>query len=189
MISLSFDDAAPWVAAQLAATTEGTRWIGVDGLGAAGKSTLAARIAAVVPGSVVVPIDHFGRVALRSWDRGLFVAEVVEPLLAGRPGRYERWDLVTDRGLGVVVVPVGVPIIVEGVSATDVRLPVPWDLTVWVDAPAELRRKRITERDPPELLRRWRADWWPSEAEYVCAQDPRSRADAVVRSETGLHSP
>ena len=77
----------------------------------------------------------------------------------------------------------------EGVSTTDVRLPVPWDLTVWVDAPAELRRQRITERDPPELLRRWRTDWWPSEEEYVAAQDPRSRADAVVRSETGLHSP
>ena len=31
--------------------------------------------------------------------------------------------------------PVGVPVIVEGVSATDVRLPVPWDVTLWIEVP------------------------------------------------------
>lgn len=183
---LSFDEAPSWVAARLRAAGRGTRWVGVDGLGAAGKSTLAARIAAKAPDSVVLPVDHFGRATLRGWDRDLFVADVVEPLLAGRPGRYQRWDLVTDRGLDWVVVPVGVPVVVEGVSATDVRLPVPWDVTLWVDLAAEVRRARIVERDPAQLLERWRTDWWPSEQEYVRAQDPRSRVDAVVTSERSV---
>ncbi|HEX3198394.1 MAG TPA: hypothetical protein VHR39_12675, partial [Propionibacteriaceae bacterium] len=39
----------------------GTRWVGVDGKGATGKTTLAARIAAALPGSVVVHIDDFAR--------------------------------------------------------------------------------------------------------------------------------
>jgi hypothetical protein len=66
------------------------------------------------------------------------------------------------------------------VSSTDVRLPVPWDLRLWVDAAEDVRRTRIADRDPPELLARWAADWWPSEQEYVRTQDPRARADAVV---------
>ncbi len=182
MTSISFADAPVWVAARIAAAGEGTRWIGIDGFGAAGKSTLAALIAAEVEDSVVVPIDHFGRSRLRDWDRDLFVAQVVEPILDGRPGRYQRWDLVADEGLDWVVVPIDRPIIVEGVSATDVRLPVPWDVRLWMDVPAEVRRARIAHRDTPELLERWRTDWWPSEEEYVRTQDPRSRADAVVLS-------
>jgi uridine kinase len=178
--SLSFDDAPSWVAGRLDALGGGTRWVGVDGLGAAGKTTLAARIAAVVSGAVVVAVDHFGRAALRDWDRDLFVADVVEPLLEGRPGRYQRWDLAADRGLDWVEVPAGRAVIVEGVSSTDVRLPIPWDLRLWVDVPQGVRRSRIAERDPAALLERWRRDWWPSEEEYVRNQHPRSRADAII---------
>ena len=63
--------------------------------------------------------------------------QVLEPLLAGRPARYQRWDLVTDAGLDWVEVPRGVPVVVEGVSATDDRVPVPWDVTLWLDVPAD----------------------------------------------------
>ncbi len=179
MTSLSFADAPGWVAERVSGRP-GTRWVGVDGLGAAGKTTLARRIAALVPDSVLLSVDDFGRAALRSWDRDLFVGQVVRPLLAGRPGRYQRWDLVADAPLGWAEVPVGVVVVVEGVSATDVRLPVPWDLRLWVEVAQDVRRRRIAERDPPELLERWERDWWPSEEEYVLAQHPREAADAVV---------
>jgi cytidylate kinase len=169
-----------WVADRLRALPAGTRWIAVDGLGASGKSTLAAQIAGAISESVIVPIDHFGRAALRDWDRDLFVAQVVTPLLSGRPGRYQRWDLVADRGLDWVDVPVGVPVIVEGVSATDVRLPVPWDVRLWVETSESVRRARIAERDPAELLARWEADWWPSEQDYLRTQHPATRADVIV---------
>jgi hypothetical protein len=179
-VSIPPEAVGRWVADRLRDLPVGTRWVGVDGLGAAGKTTLATRLAAGLPGSVVVPIDHFGRAGLRDWDRDLFVAQVVRPLLAGRPGRYQRWDLVDDRGLDWVQVPVGVPVIVEGVSATDTRLPVPWDVRLWVETPESVRRARIADRDPATLLRRWEADWWPSEQEYVQAQDPAARADVIV---------
>ena len=78
-------------------------------------------------------------------------------------------------------VPPGVPVIVEGVSSTDVRVPVPWDLTLWVEAAPEVRWQRILDRNEPELLERWRTDWLPNEEAYAAEQRPWDRVDAIVR--------
>ena len=158
----------------------GTRWVGVDGFGASGKSTLAARIAAALPGSAIVAVDDFARPGLRGWDLERFVAQLVEPLLAERAARYQRWDFERDEGTGWLMVPTGVPVIVEGVSATDERLPVPWDLTLWLEAPAEVRWSRILERDGPDRRQLWRDDWLPSEQAYAREQRPMDRVDYIV---------
>lgn len=168
-----------WVGDRLAPLT-GTRWVGVDGFGAAGKSTLASAIAAALPGSVVVGVDDFGRAGLTGWDRDLFTAQVLEPLLAGRSARYRHWDLVTDRPGDWVEVRPGGPVIIEGVSSTDTRVAVPWDVTLWVEVPADVRWRRIQHRDPPELQEKWRTDWLPSEQAYAADQRPAMRVDAVV---------
>ena len=117
-------------------------------------------------------MDSFAHPDVPTWQRERFVAEVVRPLLAGRPARYRPADLVTGRLGAETEVPAGVPVVVEGVSATDVRLGVPWDLTLWLDVPEAVRRRRIAERDPAELQERWRSDWWPQEEAYVRAQRP-----------------
>ncbi len=177
---LSRDEAPAWVAARLDGRT-GTRWVGVDGLAAAGKSTLARRIAAAVPGARIVSVDDFGRVGLRGWDLALFTSAVLEPLLAGRPARYQHWDLLHDVGRDWLEVPPGVPVVVEGVSATDVRVPVPWDVTLWLEVPQAERERRIRARESyPAFQERWRTDWWPSEQAYAAAQRPWTRVDAVV---------
>jgi hypothetical protein len=178
------DGAAEWVRARLAGRP-GTRWVGVDGFGAAGKTTLARRIVAALPGAQLVGVDDFARADRPDWHRELFAATVVEPLIAGRPARYRRWDLLADTGLDWVEVLPGRPVVVEGVSATDVRVPVPWDLTLWVDAAVELRRARIAARDDPGLAGRWQREWWPCEEAYAAAQRPWERADAVVAVGTG----
>jgi uridine kinase len=175
------DEAPAWVQRRLAGRS-GTQWIGVDGFGAAGKTTLARRIVAELPGAHVIQVDDFARAGVRGWDRGLFGDQVLEPLLAGRPARYQRWDLVAETGLDWVEVPAGVPVVVEGVSATDERVPVPWDVTIWVATPARVRRRRIQTRDAdPALLERWRTDWLPSEQAYAAAQHPWSHVDLIVR--------
>jgi hypothetical protein len=168
-----------WVRDRLAPLT-GTRWVGVDGFGAAGKSTLAAAIAAALPGSVVVGVDDFGRAGLTGWAQAEFVRRVLEPLRAGRPGRYQTWDLDADAPTGWAEVPVGVPVVLEGVSATDAAVPVPWDVRLWVAVPAAVRRRRIERRDA-DRLDVWRDDWWPAEQAYARAQQPWRRADAIVR--------
>ena len=166
------------VVAALAGLT-GTRWVGVDGFGAAGKTTLAARIAAALTGAVVIHNDDFARPDLPGWDRDRFVRQVVEPLLAGRPARYQRWDFTHDVGAEWHEVPAGVPVIVEGVSATDVRLPVPWDFTLWIEAPVALRRARIADRDGPARAQRWADEWIPMEEAYAADQRPWDRVDLV----------
>ncbi len=171
------------VAAAVAAVDgrQGTRWIGVDGKGATGKTSLAARIAAVLPGSVIVHIDDFARPDLRGWERDRFVQQILQPLLAGQPGHYQRWDF--DRNVGAEwhTVPVGVPVVVEGVSATDVRLGVPWDFTIWIEVPYQTRLARILERDGPAMMDRWLTDWMPSEDAYEEEQRPQDRVDLVYR--------
>ena len=114
--------AVAWVA-KLLAGRSGTRWVGIDGLGAAGKTTLAEAIAAALPGAVVVSVDDFARPGVATWDHELFRREVLEPVLQGRPGSYDRWDLMTDRAGARVAVPVGVPIVVEGVRPLTRRAP------------------------------------------------------------------
>ncbi len=144
----------------------GTRWIGVDGKGAAGKTTLAGRIAAALPGSVVVHVDDFARPDIvGGWDRDRFVAQVLEPLLAGRTASYQRWDWDSGRGAEWHRIPPGVPVVIEGVSSTDVRVGVPWDVTIWVEVPADVRWRRVLDRDDG-LLDRWLSDWIPGEDAY-----------------------
>jgi len=170
------------VVAALAGRT-GTRWVGIDGSGASGKTTLATRIAAALPAAAVVHNDDFARPGLVGWDRDRFVLQVLEPLLAGRPGHYQRWDFETDTGAEWHTVPVGVPVIVEGVSSTDARLPVPWDFTIWIEVPRAVRHARIAERDGPALRHRWLTDWLPSEDAYIAAQHPQDRVDLVYLPE------
>ena len=171
---------APGYVRERLAGLAGTRWVGVDGKGASGKTTLAASVAAALPGAVVVHVDDFARPAVSTWERDRFVAQVLAPLAAGRPARYERWDWSSDASAGWAAVPVGVPVVVEGVSSTDVRLGVPWDVTLWVDVPAEVRLARALARDGEGMRDQWIAAWMPEEDAYEAAQRPQDRVDAVV---------
>ena len=179
VLTLSPAAVPEWVRKRLAGRS-GTRWVGVDGFGASGKTTLAEAIAGALPGSVVVHIDDFARPDVPGWERRRFLAQVLEPLRAGRPAHYQRWDYERNVGAEWIDVPLGVPVVVEGVSSTDVRLGVPWDVTLWVDAAYEIRLARALDRDGPELLDRWLTDWMPSEEAYAAAQRPQERVDAIV---------
>ena len=176
------DEAPAFVRDRLHARS-GTRWVGVDGKGAAGKTTLATAVAAALPEAVVVHVDDFARPSVATWERDRFVAQVLVPLTAGRPARYERWDWDTDASAGWSQVPVGVPVVVEGVSSTDVRLGVPWDVTLWLDAPYDVRLARAIARDGEAMREQWVQGWMPAEDAYVVAQRPQDRVDAVVVSE------
>jgi uridine kinase len=73
--------------------------------------------------------------------------------------------------------------VVEGVSAIRREVAVTWALTIWVQTPRELRLARALERDGPARLAQWTQVWIPSEEAYFAAQDPRTRADLVVRGD------
>ncbi len=162
----------------------GTSWVGIDGLGASGKTTLAEALSTALAGSVVVHVDDFARPDLPGWELQRFVVQVRDPLLAGRPALYQRWNWSTNTGAEWIEVRPGGPVIVEGVSSTDTRLGVPWDFTIWVDVPREMRVRRALERDGEAMMHRWLNDWIPSEEDYVRRQQPRNRVDLIVDGAT-----
>jgi uridine kinase len=157
-----------------------TVWVGIDGCGAAGKTSLAAAVAAAVPSAVVVHVDDFSGHWVVEWDWDRFHDQVVRPLLSGRRARYQRWDWHRGRGGDWAEVEPGRVVVVEGVSSTRREVAVPWDLTIWVDAPREVRLARARERDGAAMLARWLDDWMPSEDAYVAREHPQDRVDLIV---------
>jgi uridine kinase len=155
-------------------------FIGIDGRGGAGKSTLARRITACLSRSVIVAIDDFTRPERPGWDCDRLERQVLAPLRTGRPGRYQRWDWDRDEGAEWLDVPVDSVVIVEGVSSTRAEVRVDWDLTVWVETPRVLCLQRGVERDGEHMRHQWTSVWMPQEDSYIREQRPHLRVDFVV---------
>jgi uridine kinase len=162
-----------------------TLLVAIDGRGGAGKTTLARKIARGAENVTIVCLDDFSSPSVLGWDQDRFRRQVLHPLLAGQPGRYQRWDWDTDKGAEWHDVPTGGTVVVEGVSSTRTELGNPWDLTIWVDAPEEVRLTRGIERDGEELRPKWVDVWIPGENAYVAAQRPQERADLFVDGTAG----
>jgi uridine kinase len=159
---------------------DGTVLIAIDGRGGAGKSTLARKIAAEVPDVTTISLDDFARPHVSGWDKERFTDEVLDPVAAGRSGRYQRWDWDTDSPAEWHDVPVGGVIVVEGVSSMHEELGHSWDLTIWVSAAAETRLNRGVARDGEQMRSQWTEIGMPEEDAYVAGQSPDERADLVV---------
>ena len=117
--------------------------LGVGGRSSSGKTTLSGRLAAVVPGAVVVHTDDIAWWhSVLDWEH-LLAGGVLKPALRGPPVSYRPpgWD---ERGRsGSIVVPAGTRVlIVEGVGATRRGLAPLLDATVWMQADEiELERR------------------------------------------------
>lgn len=155
--------------------------VAIDGRGGAGKSYLAAWLAGHLEADVI-HIDDFGRPGrpYDAWDWDRFRAQVLDPLLADGLARYQRYDWNADRLAEWVDVRLGGVVIAEGVSVTRTELGDPWDVTVWVEAPYDLRLERGVERDGEAMRETWTNHWMPEEDRYVREERPHERADFVV---------
>ncbi len=163
-----------------AAETPGTVWIGVDGFGGSGKTTFAARIAAAVPRAVVVHVDDFAAPWIAEWDFDRFRTELVAPLRADRTARYQRFDWPSATLAEWHEVEPGRVVVCEGVSSTRPEIGVPWALTIWVDAPREVRLERALARDGPDLMPRWLDEWMPSEDAWAARARPLEWIDLII---------
>jgi uridine kinase len=161
-----------------------TTWVGVDGPGGAGKTTLADAIARSVPAAVVVHVDDFSGPQFDEWDWGRLREQLLLPLESGRDARYQIWDWDRDHGGDWVAVEPGGIVVVEGVSSTRREVAAPWALTIWVDTPPAARQARAIARDGIEIWRtRWVPHWNVTENAYIERERPRERVDLIVRGD------
>jgi uridine kinase len=159
-----------------------TKLVAIDGQGGAGKSSLAGWLASQL-GATVIHVDDFGRPgkSYDEWDWDRLREQVLSPLASNQAGRYQRYDWASDQLGEWIAFEAGGVVIVEGVSVMRQELGHPWDLTIWVDAPYEVRLARGMERDGESMREVWVNEWMPQEDVYVSQQTPRKRADLIVR--------
>jgi len=158
-----------------------TRIVAVDGLGGAGKSTFAERLAHELGGAPVVHTDDFA-----SWENPVdwwprLLDEVLGPL-----GENRRASFVPNAWGGLpkaeVVVEPGGFVVLEGVTASREAFRPYLAYTIWIETPRELRLRRGLERDGADARAHWEA-WMAAEDEYVARERPHLRADVVVRGD------
>jgi uridine kinase len=159
----------------------GTILVAIDGYGGAGKTTLAGLLASAVPHTSVVHTDDFvfpGELSGWGWPR--FNTQVLQPLLVGRPGRYQRYDWRSGDVAEWHDVSTGGLAVCEGVSILRHELGDPWDVKIWIDCPHEVRLRRGVERDGVENRWKWEQIWIPEEDEYFLRDRPDVRADLIL---------
>ncbi|WET79292.1 uridine kinase [Amycolatopsis sp. QT-25] len=162
--------------------------LAVDGPSGSGKSTLAGKIVAELGGRgirvVLVSTDEFA-----TWDEPVswwprLETGVLEPLRAGRPGRYRRvdWAGGTPRPGEEIEIPVPDVAVLEGVSSGRARIRPSLSLLTWLDGGSEAERlDRATGRDGEDSrahLRRWQL----FERGWFAVDGTRAAADRVLTS-------
>jgi len=157
-----------------------TRVVALDGRSGSGKTTLAGRLAPLLGDVPVLHLDDLypgwdgleqAPVRLREW--------VLEPLAAGRPARYRRWDWAAGEYAEWHDVPAGGVLVVEGVGSGAAACAPYLTALVWLEAPRELRFARGIARDGEAYRPHWER-WAAQEDAYLARDRPRDRADVLL---------
>lgn len=164
----------------------------VDGPSGSGKTTLAERLCAAFEGAprrsrtTLVHLDDLyeGWSGLRA-DRGhgtvsqRLLADLLEPLAAGRSGRWRRYDWSAAAFAEWHTVEPPDVLIIEGCGSADPGYRARTSLQLWIEAAPELRLRRGIERDGEVLRDHWRA-WQREEDELFATRRTRALADLRV---------
>lgn len=168
----------------------GTGVIALEGRSAAGKSTLAGELAALLGGAVVRMDDFFLPPALRTPQRlgtaggnvhaERFAEEVLPHLRQGKPFGYRRFDCHVMDYAGVVEIPAVPVIIVEGAYSCHPLFGGYADLTVFCDIDPQEQERRIRARNGEVGWQIFRERWIPLEESYLKEYRIKENADLVV---------
>lgn len=175
------------VLARIEAVAKSDPVILIDGASGAGKTTLATALAAAWTGPlepVVVRMDDM----YPGW-RGLHAAsaalgrELIRPLHETGHGRWRRYDWQSARAAEWHSVSDGRPLIVEGCGTITRETCLLADLSIWLDAADDVRKRRALERDNGAFDANWNT-WQEQFDRHVTEQNPRSRAGLVLATTT-----
>jgi hypothetical protein len=165
--------------------------LAIDGRSSSGKSTLATRVAAAVPGTSVVHTDDIAWWHSRfGWD-DLLVDGVITPLRRGEAVDYRppAWDA-RDRP-GSITVPADASVVaIEGVGSGRRSLAEQIDSVIWVQADLD-----ITERRDGDRIRTGEIDqagyegWMSEEIPFQASERTWERADLIVSGASSVDAP
>lgn len=190
--------------------------VAVDGITAAGKTTLAAELAAAVEArgrpAIHLTLDGFhhrrahrhrqGRSSPAgyyqdAYDLAAFARLVLDPLGPGGAGHYRRaiLDLATDTPVDEPPLPAAADavLLADGTFLQRAELAGRWDEVVFVDTDFEVALARAVPRDAAlfgsaaAAEQAYRARYHPACRRYLAEVDPRSTATVVVGNDTIDH--
>lgn len=154
----------------------GPKLITLDGPCVSGKTTLAGELAAAF-GAAVIHTDDFviphaqktrERLAVPggNCDVERLVREVVAPFKAGDPVRYRRYDCMADCLQPEEELPFAPCLILEGCYCNLPAIRAYADARLFLDAPWEIRERRLLERESAASMQRFLDRWIPLENAY-----------------------
>jgi uridine kinase len=161
-----------------------TAVLAIDGLGGAGKSTLAARVSERLGGALIVHIDDFETPHdwLNGWPR--LLEQVLQPLADGTPARFQRYDWDLGRLAEWHDVPAVDLLLLEGVGSSRREFRRYLAASIWVATSQSERLRRGLERDGPQARVQW-LRWQAAEDAYVTRDHPDRSAELLVSGENG----
>ncbi len=167
--------------------------IAIDGRGGSGKSTLAKLLAKKFSAEII-HTDDFA-----SWDNPtewwpLVIEKVFLPIKNGAIAlNYPRTKWWENRNPEPAInQPVTRVMILEGVSALRKEFRPYISCGILVDAPIEVCRQRVVERDKttdesPEKIKELWAEWLKDENDYFERDRPERVADIIIDGTMSLH--
>lgn len=165
-----------------------TRLVCIDGPAGSGKtSTAAALQTALMAADRDVCVLHMddlyeGWTGLDAALEQRLINQVVQPLAADRPGRWQRYDWSRSRFEEWHELPPPGVLVLEGCGSGALGHSAYVSLLVWIEADRVTRLRRGIERDGPQVEPLWRA-WMDSEDRHFISNRTKQRAD--VRLWTG----
>jgi uridine kinase len=161
----------------------GSRLVCIDGRAGAGKTSLAADLAATCAPAGPVTTIHMDDL-YEGWSGLPTVVDVVvdsliEPWSAGRPGQLAVWDWRERRRLEAVPLELTPVVLLEGVGSWSRHYGDVVSALVWLECDVQTRRDRALGRDGALLEPRW--DSWAADEDLVHGRErTRLLADLVI---------
>lgn len=164
--------------------------IAIDGVGGAGKTSLAELLKKKLENSIIVQLDDFYFPTLQAANLLRLKEQVLLPLYNHQEAKYQKYEWKTESFSDWHILKPKGTFIFEGVYALDKTIRNYYDLKIWIDYPADMGLKRgiarDIKRDGVDNTDKWTNIWMPLEERYKNEQEPNKSADYVIDGENSL---